>query len=603
MHLIATAGHVDHGKSALVRALTGQEPDRWEAERRRGLSIDLGYAWTTLPGAGTVAFVDVPGHRRFIGNMLAGLGPAPAVLLVVAADGGWSAQSEEHLRAIDALGLRHGLLAVTRADLVGPSRAAEVRAAALARIAKSSLGAVDSVTVSSVTLAGLDDLRACLVRLCAALPVPSAQGRVRLWVDRSFTIAGSGTVVTGSLGAGTIRRSEALMLGSARVTVRGLQSLGQPAEAVAAVARVAVNVRGIAAGDVHRGAALLTPDAWASTAVLDIAWRSDPADLPDEVRCHVGTAALACRIRPLGLGAARLTLAHPLPLSAGDPLILREPGRSGSIVGAVVIDADPPPLTRRGAAVRRGAAILDPAAATLREQVARRGWWPVRSAALAGLDVGGLPELPDALPLDGDLRIATPVLRMGSYAVSPAQVQQWRDALLAALDAHAAAVALEPQLSFAAACERTGMPDVALLEILCRALGLERAAGRVARPGSVPNLGAKTGALEALVARLAVEPFAAPERPDLDAAGLGAKELAAAERLGRLLRFGDEIVLLPSAPAQAMRRLAALPQPFTTSDARQALGTTRRVVIPLLEHLDARGWTRRLDAGHREVVR
>src|SRR5215813_4105947 len=157
MQVIATAGHVDHGKSTLVRALTGMEPDRWEAERRRGLTIDLGYAWLTLPSGERLAFVDVPGHERFVPNMLAGLGPVPAVMFVVAADGGWMPQSAEHLAAVDALGVRHGLLVITRSDLADPGQATRQ---ALAEIARTSLGAVEVISVSAVTGQGLDDLRA-----------------------------------------------------------------------------------------------------------------------------------------------------------------------------------------------------------------------------------------------------------------------------------------------------------------------------------------------------------------------------------------------------------------------------------------------------------
>src|SRR5688500_10090407 len=198
MDVIATAGHVDHGKSTLVRALTGMEPDRWAEERRRGMTIDLGYAWTALPSGAVIAFVDVPGHARFIGNMLAGLGPAPAVLVVVAADEGWRRQSGEHLAAVDALGLRHGLLAVTRSDLADPGPATRE---ALAHLRRSSLGEVEAVSVSGVTGLGVEELRAALDRLVARLPDPQVAGPVRLWVDRAFTVRGSGTVVTGTLGA------------------------------------------------------------------------------------------------------------------------------------------------------------------------------------------------------------------------------------------------------------------------------------------------------------------------------------------------------------------------------------------------------------------
>src|SRR5689334_12350420 len=189
MHVVATAGHVDHGKSTLVRALTGMEPDRWAEERRRGMTIDLGYAWMTLPAGDKLAFVDVPGHERFVPNMLAGVGPVPAVMFVVAADGGWMPQSAEHLAAIDALAISRGLLVVTRADLADP---APVLRDAGERIRRTSLGRVDAIAVSGVTGQGLPELRAALDRLAAVLPAGDPAGPVRLWVDRAFSIRGSG---------------------------------------------------------------------------------------------------------------------------------------------------------------------------------------------------------------------------------------------------------------------------------------------------------------------------------------------------------------------------------------------------------------------------
>jgi len=178
MQVIATAGHVDHGKSTLVRALTGMEPDRWAEERRRGLTIDLGFAWLTLPSGQQVAFVDVPGHERFVPNMLAGVGAVPAVLFTVAADEGWMPQSEEHLAAVDALGITYGLLAVTRSDLADP---AEARRQALGRLAATSLGEVEAVAVSARTGLGMPALRDALDRLATRLPQPDPAAPVRRW--------------------------------------------------------------------------------------------------------------------------------------------------------------------------------------------------------------------------------------------------------------------------------------------------------------------------------------------------------------------------------------------------------------------------------------
>ncbi|WP_416955009.1 L-seryl-tRNA(Sec) selenium transferase [Nocardioides sp. T5] len=225
MHVVATAGHVDHGKSTLVRALTGTDPDRLAEERRRGLTIEPGYAWTSWPDGGDVgdvAFVDVPGHERFLTTMLAGIGPVPAALLVVAADDPWMPQAAEHLAALDALGVGHGVVAVTRSDLADPAPA---MARAAAEVSRTSLAGAPVVAVSARTGAGLDDLRAALTTMLAALPAPAADVDVRLWVDRRFTVRGAGTVVTATLPAGTVRVGDTLADGERLVRVRGLQAL------------------------------------------------------------------------------------------------------------------------------------------------------------------------------------------------------------------------------------------------------------------------------------------------------------------------------------------------------------------------------------------
>ncbi|GMA86470.1 hypothetical protein GCM10025868_17200 [Angustibacter aerolatus] len=256
MQVLATAGHVDHGKSTLVRALTGMEPDRYAEERRRGLTLDLGFAWTTVDGT-EVAFVDVPGHERFVPTMLAGVGPVPAVLLVVAADGGWMPQSQEHLDALDALGVRQGLLVVTRADLADPAPAVRE---AREHLRGTGLEGVDDVAVSARTGAGLDDLRAALGRLVARLPAGDPEAPVRLWVDRAFSVRGAGTVVTGTLPGGRVRPGDRLRLlpAGTDVVVRGVQSLGRERDEVVGPARLALNLRGVAADDVARGDVLAT---------------------------------------------------------------------------------------------------------------------------------------------------------------------------------------------------------------------------------------------------------------------------------------------------------------------------------------------------------
>ena len=588
MHVVATAGHVDHGKSTLVRALTGMEPDRWAEERRRGMTIDLGYAWTGLPSGAQVAFVDVPGHQRFIGNMLAGLGPAPAVLMVVAADEGWRRQSAEHLAAVDALGIRQGLLAVTRSDLADPRPAL---AEAQDHISRSSLGAVESVVVSGATGRGLADLRNALDRLVGQLPPPVIDGRVRLWIDRVFTIRGSGTVVTGTLGAGSLTAGEELELDGRRLRVRGLHRLGEAVERVDAVARVAVNLRSVAVDDISRGDVLATPGGWRPTRFADVRLTTAATDLPAELVLHIGSAAVPVRLRPLGGLTARLTTARPLPLQLGDRAVLRDPGQQVVAAGVLVLDADPPALSRRGSAARRAQVLL---AATGRPdvtaEVTRRG--AVQRVDLETLGILSRDVIPDV----------SAVREVEGWLVAEPRWRSWSAALVEAVDAHARAHPLEPRMPLEAARRSVDVPDARVIPELARDSGLQVGAGRVSRPGVRARLGAAETGIAELEARLAVEPFAAPERGELVARGLGARELAAAVAAGRLLRLGDEVVLLPSGPARAMRVLAGLSQPFSVSDARQALGTTRRVAVPLLEHLDARGWTVRDDTSRRRVV-
>lgn len=594
MYVIATAGHVDHGKSTLVKLLTGMEPDRWEQERRRGLTIDLGFAWTTLPGGAEVAFVDVPGHERFVPNMLAGVGPVPAVLFVVAADEGWMPQSAEHLQALDALGVRHALLAVTRCDLADPEPA---RRQALARLAATGLGPVESVTVSGRTGEGLDRLHDGLLRLVGDLPPADPDADVRLWADRSFSVVGAGTVVTGTLTAGTLRRGAELQLASTGevVRVRGLQTLGRDVPEVRAVARVAVNLRGVEHRAIGRGDALLTPGRWLTTAEVDVVLRDaggsgsgagERSDLPRELVLHVGSASVTARVRPLGAGSARLRLARPLPLRVGDRALLRDPGRHRIAAGVDVLDVTPPGLSRRGAARLRAvelAALADASPRAVAEAMLRR-----RRFATAGeFHTMGLPEVGD--PVGDDRRVHPGVWRELVVSLR-ALVDEWRDE-------HP----LESGMPVEAVRRRLRLPGAGVVERLAGAARLPVVEGRVCAPGSLAVLPEPVeAAVDALTVELRAAPFAAPDAARMAELHLGAKELAAAVRAGRLLKVAEGVFLLPDGDKRAAEVLADLPQPFTLSQARQALRTTRRVAVPLLELLDHRGVTERLaDSTHR----
>jgi selenocysteine-specific elongation factor len=582
MHVVATAGHVDHGKSTLVRALTGMEPDRWAEERRRGMTIDLGFAWTTLASGTTVAFVDVPGHERFVTNMLAGIGSVPAALIVVAADDGWMPQSAEHLAALDALGVRHGLIAVTRSDLADPAPAAD---RAHTEVAATSLGEVEVVTVSGATGAGLPELRSALDRLVAALPPPDRSAPVRLWIDRAFTIRGSGTVVTGTLGAGRLRVGDELALPDGRpVRIRGLQSLGNPAPETAAVARVALNLRGVERADVGRGTALLTPGEFSLAEVVDVRVTGDAvADLPRTATLHTGSAAVPVRIRPLGADTARLRLDRPLPLRLGDRALLRDPGLRRLAGGITVLDVAVPPLRRRGAAAARAAEL-----ATMdgrpdeRDEVRRR--LLVRRGELRRM---GVPAT--ITPVAGDW-LADP----GHWAALGAR-------LAAEVARHARTHPLEPGVPVEELRRMLDLPDRALVEALVRP-PLASGGGRVltGEAAGLPEPVAR--AVERIRADLAQRPFAAPQAARLAELGLGSRQIAAAVRAGALLRLADTVVLAPDAVEAATSVLARLPQPFTLSDARQALGTTRRVAVPLLELLDRAHRTRRLPDDRRTMT-
>ncbi|WP_377644041.1 selenocysteine-specific translation elongation factor [Oryzobacter terrae] len=351
MAVVATAGHVDHGKSALVRALTGTDPDRLPEERRRGMTIELGHAWVDLDGT-RVALVDVPGHDRLVGTTIAGIGPAAGVLLVVAADEGWSAQTEEHVAAVRALGLRAVGVVVTKADLAD---GAPVLVDAVARLGAHGIAPLATALASARTGAGLDDARDVLRALAAAAVAPDPAAAVRFWVDRSFTVTGSGTVVTGTLPAGTVRAGDDLEVGGRRVRVRGLQVHGGPVEQASGPTRLAVNLRAVPTSAVPRGSHLATPGAVHAVQVVDVLLHRLVERLPENAVLHVGTTTAPVRVRPLGDAHARLTLGagQDLPLLEGDRVLLRDPGAHEVLAGADVLATDPPPFTRRGAASRR----------------------------------------------------------------------------------------------------------------------------------------------------------------------------------------------------------------------------------------------------------
>lgn len=627
MHVVATAGHVDHGKSALVRALTDMDPDRWAEEKRRGLTIDLGFVWTTLPSGADVAFVDVPGHEKFLGNMLAGVGPAPVVIFVVAADEGWQAQSTDHRDALRALDIQYGLIAVTRADRAGAARRAEVTAQVRHELAGTALADAPLVEVSAHTGEGIAQMRQVLDQVLARVPAPDPQARVRVWIDRAFSVKGAGTVVTGTLAAGTLRVGDKLQLaspeGTREVEVRGLHSENTAHQVLEPTSRVAVNLRGISADAIHRGHSLLSSGAWELVEQIDVrrTFGQDFYELPQNIVVHIGTAGLEAHVRPLSADYARLSLAYPLPLQLLDRFVVRSPGGRHVSAGVQVIDVYPPELNRRGAARRRAeelelladgnsagrdrndrspsdatttAAASTPAASPSpftdpTGYIQRVGYVPVDKLQRAGFAVGD-----PAAPPQG-------IIAFRQWWIAAREITRWKNQLLVALEKHAQDNPLAAGMPRKAAMDALELQEDALLGIAVAAAKVEQTDGVLRLPGHKVDLGESEAAVAKLEAWLADDPFAAPEADELQELRLGAKQLAAAENAGRLLRLSQGIIVLPSAPQQARKRIAQLEQPFTLSAARKALGTTRRVAIPLLEYLDEQGITRRLDGGLREL--
>jgi len=363
MYVIGTAGHVDHGKSLLVEALTGIDPDRLREEKTRGMTIDLGFAWLTLPGGRSVSIVDVPGHERFIKNMLAGAGGIDVALLVVAADDGVMPQTREHLAILDLLGVRRGVVALTKRDLADSDWLDVVAADIEQALAGSTLAGAAVVPCSSVTRAGLDDLLHALDAAIDGLPPKRDIGRPRLPIDRVFTIGGFGTVVTGTLIDGELAAGDEVevMPGGLRGRIRGLQSHRDKVERALPGMRTAVNISGIANDDLRRGLVLGRPGTLRATDAFDARLRAVAGiahglrhNMPVTFHCYADEVNAQVRLledgepRPGEEAWAQIKLERPTAAMRGDRFVLRTP--NDTIAGGVIADAAPKRHRRRDAA-------------------------------------------------------------------------------------------------------------------------------------------------------------------------------------------------------------------------------------------------------------
>ena len=558
-HVISTAGHVDHGKSTLVRALTGTDPDRFAEEKERGLTIDLGFASTKLPSGRVLSLVDVPGHIRFLKNMLAGVGAVDACLFIVDANEGWKPQTEEHLRILDLLGVEHGIVALTK---VGLADAELVELAMLdveERVAGTFLEGAAVVPVDSIDGTGIPDLQAALDEMLLTAPGAVDRGTPRLWVDRAFSAKGSGTVVTGTLTGGRVRVDDEMLLLPQRKTVRlrGLQSLHAERTKVGPGNRTAINLTGVSHDEVNRGDVLVRDGEWHETTVFD-GRLNVLASLDHDVSrrgahlLYLGAGEHAVRIRILGdaispgdSGNIRVYLPHQLPLLPGDRFVLRESGRAETIGGGEILDVDP----------RTKASVASPDRSVDRV-ISERGW----------VDVDEL------LLLTGEKREPD----VGSWVVDPTALQTTIADLRDSIE-EAGGLGLET-----ATLTDQQKATLALLN------DVVVSGGRASQAAAADPLQAHP-----YVQALRDGGYTPP-----DPEGVDRGELRELVRRGEVI-VEDGVYFAPEVIDAAAALLADLlkdqPEGVTVSEVRQAMGNTRKHAMPLIARLDASGITRRRD--------
>lgn len=618
--VVATAGHVDHGKSTLLHALTGARPERHAEERRRGMTIDLGFVSAVLDDV-EVAFVDVPGHERFVATMLAGVGAGPGALLVVAADGGWSAQSSEHRDILDLLGARAVALVITKADLADGPRLAEVRERLAAEVRGTSLEGAPVVVTDAVSGRGMDELAATVARRVAELPEVRDVGRPRLWIDRVFSVAGAGTVVTGTLVDGALTAGSSARLvgqdgsaasGGSEVRVRGLQMLGRDVPLAPPGSRVAVNLGGVHHGDVARGDVLTGGPAgappWRPSLEADVELRLLPGrslGRRGAWRLHVGSASTGCTVRlpygapvPGGTVTVRVVLDAPLLLAHGDRVVLRDLGRRTTVGGGRVLDPSPSPLPRGAPARAARASLLarlagaGSAGEVVRDLVALEGGMRDAAATLTAAGVVG----PAGAPAHAGVR------RVGDMLVDTVLDERLRRTV-ASLGA-----GVHDRAAVEALLARGGAPSGSA-SAWVDALVAGGALVRVRHGVSLPEHGAS--ATDEVADRreraLAVIEAGGVEPPPFthvaEQLGLGHLERTALLGSDAVVRAGPHVfgARAFAAATDRLRELEAATGPFTAAEARTHLGTSRRFAVPLLEALQARGLTRFDGQVHRFV--
>jgi selenocysteine-specific elongation factor len=605
LQVIATAGHVDHGKSSLIVRLTGMDPDRWEEEKRRGLTIDLGFAWTALPSGTEIGFVDVPGHERFIRNMLAGVGPVRLALFVVAADEGWKPQSEEHLEILDVLGAHAAVVALTKADLVAEDLLDERRRQVRERLAGTALADAPIVACSATTGAGIEELASALDEMVASAPPPSDTGRPRIHIDRAFTIRGAGTVVTGTLTGGSLAVGDQVVIlpGGSQARIRSLQTHRRAMEVARPVSRVAANLVGLRREDAGRGDVLVHPGRWRPTGAIDVLLRpvrsvTHPLTQRGAYKVYAGSAERDARLSLHGVaeippgeeGFARLRLSAPVVVAPGDRIVLREAGRRATVGGGVVLDPHPPARAGGDAVARLTARLETPPAELASVIVRERG--AVRAKDLASLAGADARSVPGASLLDG-WWVADGLRRELESAATAAVGRLHRSSpLLPGMEA----AELRGEVLREAPVE---VPE----EVAAAVLSALEAEGTIARSGTVlrlagheVSLGERQPEADRLVEQVAAGEPTPPTQRDLEASGFDRALIEACVSTGLLARVSAEVLVTPAFLARAekvARTEAASPGGLTVSRFRELLGTTRKYALPILGSFDERGITTR----------
>lgn len=623
MRVIGTAGHVDHGKSALVQALTGTHPDRLKEEREREMTIDLGFAWFNLPNGEPVGVIDVPGHRDFIENMLAGVGGIDAALFVVAADEGVMPQTREHLAILDLLQIKDGVVALTKADLAESEEWLDLISEEIKQLIKgTALDGAPVIPVSARSGRGLDDLRSALSRCLAAAPARPDLARPRLPIDRVFTIAGFGTVVTGTLIDGSLSVGDEVVIlpSNNPARIRGLQTHKTKLERAAPGSRVAVNLTGLQVADIQRGEVLCFSDTLRATDLLDVQFRhlappgagQADADAPlkhnAEVKLFVGASETVAHARVLSgeslppgeTGWLQLMLTAPVAVAKGDRFILRRPSPGATIGGGLVVEPHPARKHKRN-----DPAVLDRLQTLLRgtpgeillQAMDALGPGPLSTAiAKAGLDAAAeaLAELVAAdnlVVLDGAL--PSPSALVLSRAAMARLTRDTTDLLAA----HHIVHPLKPGLSREELKSRLKLPPKVFNAFVARAV----AAGNIAESGAFVKLTthevkltpAQQASADSLFATFRRDPHNTPSAKD-SAAITGEDVLAVLIDRGDLIQVSPDVLFLretyDSLVAAVKKHLAAN-HSLTVAQFRDLFNTSRKYALAFLEHLDAAGVT------------